>query len=49
MASAGRLTPWAAEFRYDDAPLETLDRDRAVVLAEFAAEWCRELISEASP
>jgi HEPN domain-containing protein len=24
------LTPWAAEFRYDDAPIETLDRKRAI-------------------
>jgi len=49
MANAGWLTPWAAEFRYDDAPLETLDRDRAVVLAEFAVDWCRGLITEAGP
>lgn len=47
MASAGWLTPWAAEFRYDDAPLETLDRSRALALAEFAVEWCRELIPAA--
>lgn len=48
LTNAGWLTPWAAEFRYDDAPLDTLDRDRAVALAEFAVEWCRELIPEAS-
>ncbi len=28
LESASWLTPWAAEFRYDDAPIETLDRKR---------------------
>jgi HEPN domain-containing protein len=48
IANASWLTPWAAEFRYGDAPLDTLDRDSAVALAEFAVEWCRELIPETS-
>jgi HEPN domain-containing protein len=26
VVSAGWLTPWATEFRYDDAPLDALDR-----------------------
>lgn len=48
IADAGWLTPWAAEFRYDDAPLETLDRAQALALAEFAVEWCRERIPESN-
>jgi HEPN domain-containing protein len=49
MGHIGWLTPWAAEFRYDDAPLESLDRNRAIALAEFAVEWCRELIPDGGP
>jgi HEPN domain-containing protein len=48
IGQAGWLTPWAAEFRYDDAPLESLDRNRAVALAELAVDWCRELIPESN-
>jgi HEPN domain-containing protein len=48
MAQVGWLTPWAAEFRYDDAPMESLDRERAVAIAQFAVEWCSELVSENS-
>ena len=43
--SASWLTPWAAEFRYDDAPLETLDRKRATAVANAALNWCQELIA----
>lgn len=38
MAEVGWLTPWAAEFRYDDAPLDSLDRERAVGTAKFAVD-----------
>ena len=48
--SASWLTPWAAEFRYDDAPIETLDRKRAIASANAAVTWCQELIANlASP
>jgi len=43
--SASWLTPWAAEFRYDDAPIETLDRKRAIAAANSAVSWCQELIT----
>jgi HEPN domain-containing protein len=45
--SVGWLTPWAAEFRYDDAPIDTLDRSRAIETAELAVAWCQDLIAEA--
>lgn len=44
--SASWLTPWAAEFRYDDAPIETLDRTRAVATAHAAVSWCQGLIAD---
>lgn len=44
--SASWLTPWAAEFRYDDAPIETLDRKRAIAVAGAAVSWCQELLGE---
>jgi hypothetical protein len=44
LESASWLTPWAAEFRYDDAPIETLDRKRAITVARFAVDWARELL-----
>jgi HEPN domain-containing protein len=44
LESASWLTPWAAEFRYDDAPIETLDRKRAITVAKFAVGWARELL-----
>ena len=44
-ASASWLTPWAAEFRYDDAPIETLDRERAITAAKAAIRWSQELIA----
>ncbi len=44
--SASWLTPWAAEFRYDDAPIEMLDRKRAIAVANAAVTWCRELLDE---
>ena len=47
LESASWLTPWAAEFRYDDAPIETLDRKRAIAVANAAVTWCQELITEA--
>lgn len=47
LESASWLTPWAAEFRYDDAPIETLDRKRAIAVANVAVTWCQELITEA--
>jgi HEPN domain-containing protein len=46
LESASWLTPWAAEFRYDDAPIETLDRKRAVAVANAAVSWCQELLGE---
>ena len=42
--SASWLTPWAAEFRYDDASIETLDRKRAIAVANAAVSWCQELL-----
>ena len=44
LESASWLTPWAAEFRYDDAPIETLDRKRAIAVAKFAVDWARDLL-----
>ena len=43
--SASWLTPWAAEFRYDDAPIETLDRARAIGVANAAVSWCQGLLA----
>lgn len=43
---ASWLTPWAAEFRYDDAPIETLERKRAIAVANTAVTWCQELIAD---
>jgi hypothetical protein len=45
--SASWLTPWAAEFRYDDAPIETLERKRAIAVANAAVAWCQDLIADA--
>ena len=47
VAEAGWLTPWAAELRYDDLPLESLERDLAVAVAETAVVWCRQLLEAA--
>ncbi|HEY5709266.1 MAG TPA: HEPN domain-containing protein [Solirubrobacterales bacterium] len=47
LRSASWLTPWAAEFRYDDAPIDTLNRERAIETAEAAVLWCQELIANA--
>lgn len=44
LQSASWLTPWAAEFRYDDAPIETLNRDQAIAVANVAVTWCQELL-----
>lgn len=33
------LTPWAAEFRYGDVVASSLDRDRAVAVAEAMLAW----------
>jgi HEPN domain-containing protein len=44
---ASWLTPWAAEFRYDDAPIETLERKRAIAVANAAVAWCQDLIADA--
>jgi HEPN domain-containing protein len=46
LESASWLTPWAAEFRYDDAPIETLDRKRAITVANAAVSWCRALLAD---
>jgi HEPN domain-containing protein len=46
LESASWLTPWAAEFRYDDAPIETLDRKQAISVANTAVSWCQELIAD---
>lgn len=47
VSAAGWLTPWAAEFRYDDEPLESLDRDLALGVAGSAVAWCEGLLAEA--
>lgn len=49
VAAAGWPTPWAADFRYDDEPLDSLDRDGAVAVAHAAVAWCEELLAEARP
>lgn len=46
LESASWLTPWAAEFRYDDAPIEALDRKRAIAVANTAVSWCQELVTD---
>ena len=46
LESASWLTPWAAEFRYDDAPIEVLDRRRAIAVANTAVSWCQELVED---
>ncbi len=46
LESGSWLTPWAAEFRYDDAPIETLNRKRAIAVANAAVNWCRELLED---
>jgi HEPN domain-containing protein len=48
LPAVGWLTPWAAEFRYDDAPLEALDRNLAIAVAETAVSWAEDLIASAS-
>jgi hypothetical protein len=36
------LTPWSAEFRYDDPPVpDALDRDASLRSAEQALAWAR--------
>lgn len=48
--SGSWLTPWAVEFRYDDDPIETLDRRRAIATASAAVVWCEALVpSRAEP
>lgn len=49
IAGAGWLTPWAADFRYDDEPLDSLDRGSAVSVAGSAVAWCEELLAVAQP
>lgn len=49
LMDAGWLTPWGAEFRYEEAPLGTLDRDRAIAIAEAAVTWCQDLITKVTP
>ena len=49
LMDAGWLTPWGGEFRYEEAPLGALDRDRAVAIAEAAATWCQDLLAEVAP
>ena len=46
--AASWLTPWAVEFRYDDDPIETLDRKRAIATASAAVAWCEELLANLS-
>jgi HEPN domain-containing protein len=47
VAAAGWLTAWAGEFRYDDPPLESLDRDMAIEVAACAVEWAERLLGGA--
>jgi HEPN domain-containing protein len=47
VAAAGWLTPWGTDFRYDDEPLHSLDRNAAVEAACKAVAWCEELLAEA--
>lgn len=41
LASAGWLTPWAAELRYDEFADEPLDRDQALAVATSAVDLAR--------
>lgn len=45
VAVAGWLTPWGTDFRYDDEPLHSLDRNAAMELASRAVAWCEELLA----
>jgi HEPN domain-containing protein len=47
VTAAGWLTPWGTDFRYDDEPLHSLDRNAAVELAHSAVAWCERLLAEA--
>jgi HEPN domain-containing protein len=47
ISAAGWLTPWAAEFRYDDEPLDSLDRNLALEVAGNAVAWCEGLLDDA--
>jgi hypothetical protein len=38
------LTPWGTDFRYDDEPLQSLDRELALELAASAVSWCEGLL-----
>jgi HEPN domain-containing protein len=49
VAAAGWLTPWAGEFRYDDSPLHTLDREKAIRVAAAAVEWGDALLTASRP
>lgn len=42
------LTPWSAEFRYDDPPVpDELDRNASLRSAEHALAWARGVLAEA--
>ena len=47
IAASGWLTPWAAEFRYDDEPLGSLNRSIALEVAGEAVAWCEGLLAKA--
>jgi HEPN domain-containing protein len=47
--AAGWLTQWAGEFRYDDVPLDTLERDAAIRVAAEAVEWGDALLAASQP
>lgn len=44
VAAARWLTPWAAEFRYDEPEAATLDRAESLESAERAIEWARSVV-----
>ncbi|HEY2140956.1 MAG TPA: HEPN domain-containing protein [Solirubrobacteraceae bacterium] len=44
LADTGWLTPWAAEFRYDEPT--TLDRAAALTAAEKATGWAASLLTD---
>jgi HEPN domain-containing protein len=40
------LSPWAAEFRYGDVVVESLDRDEAVAISSAILEWAEAEIAQ---
>ena len=48
VAAAEWLTPWAAEFRYDEPEIAGLDRAESLRSAERAIEWAQRVFDAAA-